>query len=70
MPTYSWSQLNDVEVGRSLLFDASKRSVTHCSREVRLALLDRARVFGCGHFILTEPGVIEALNFHQQILIS
>jgi hypothetical protein len=70
LPTRSWSNFHDVEVGGPLALQARERSVPHCASKVVLTLFQRCGTISGGHRILAQLGVVYMVDLHRSILIN
>lgn len=62
------TDIEDVELGRSLLLQARQRRVANRARQMRLTFFDRFRVIRRGHRVLAEASIIQLFDVHGNML--
>ena len=68
MAAHAGPDLEDVEIGRALMLQAGEGRVANRARQMRLAFLDRLRIFGGGHRVLAEASIIQLFDVHRRML--
>jgi hypothetical protein len=70
LPTRSWSNFHDIEIGGPLALQACERSVPHCASKVVLTLFQGCGTISGGHRILAQLGIVDMVDLHRSILIN